>query len=254
MDTASPVVSTPPGSRPEPAASPAARHGLVLVSHVLCPYVQRAAIVLAEKGVPFERVDIDLSAKPEWFLAVSPLGRTPVLLVDGVPVFESAVICEYLDETLGPRLHPADPLERAQHRAWIEFGSSLLNSIAGFYAAPDEAALAAKAREIATRLAQLETRLASGSGPWFGGEAFGLVDAVFGPVFRYFDAFDAVDDFGWHADAPRLRAWRERLARRPSVAGAVRPDYPQRLRTFLLARGSALSTRMRAAVPAPAHP
>ncbi|MCV4777127.1 glutathione S-transferase N-terminal domain-containing protein, partial [Escherichia coli] len=47
---------------------------LVLVSHALCPYVQRAAIVLAEKGVPFERRDIDLANKPSWFLKVSPLG------------------------------------------------------------------------------------------------------------------------------------------------------------------------------------
>lgn len=54
---------------------------LTLVSHTLCPYVQRAAIVLLEKGVPFERRWIDLARKPAWFLAVSPLGKTPVLLV-----------------------------------------------------------------------------------------------------------------------------------------------------------------------------
>ena len=73
---------------------------LVLVSHALCPYVQRAAIVLAEKGVPFERQDIDLSNRPDWFMKVSPLGKTPVLLVEGTAIFESAVICEYLDETV----------------------------------------------------------------------------------------------------------------------------------------------------------
>ena len=55
-------------------------NGLVLVSHKLCPYVQRAAIVLHEKGVPFERRWVDLAAKPEWFLAVSPLGKTRLRL------------------------------------------------------------------------------------------------------------------------------------------------------------------------------
>ena len=104
---------------------------LVLVSHPLCPYVQRVAILLAEKGVPFERRDIDLRDKPRWFLEVSPLGKTPVLLVDGQPGFESAVICEYLDETASPRLHPADPLRRAQHRSWSEFGSAVLGASAG---------------------------------------------------------------------------------------------------------------------------
>ena len=84
---------------------------LVLVSHVLCPYVQRAAIVLAEKGIPFERRDIDLANKPDWFLKISPLGKTPVLLVGGESIFESSVICEYLEETGLPRLHPdAAPL------------------------------------------------------------------------------------------------------------------------------------------------
>ncbi len=85
---------------------------LLLVSHALCPYVQRAAIVLAEKDVPFERRDIDLANKPEWFLRLSPLGKTPVLVVEGEAIFESAVICEYLDETTLPRLHPDDARAR----------------------------------------------------------------------------------------------------------------------------------------------
>ena len=90
---------------------------VTLVSHVLCPYVQRAAIVLDEKRVPFTRRNVDLAHKPDWFKAISPLGKTPVLLVGDTPIFESAVICEYLDDTLAPRLHPHDPLQRAHHRA-----------------------------------------------------------------------------------------------------------------------------------------
>ena len=55
---------------------------LRLISHHLCPYVQRAVISLTEKQVTFERIDIDLANKPEWFKAISPLGKTPVLQVD----------------------------------------------------------------------------------------------------------------------------------------------------------------------------
>ncbi len=124
---------------------------LKLISHKLCPYVQRAVIALAEKGVPFERVDIDLANKPIGFW-LSP-GKTPVLQVGGKAIFESAVILEYLEETQTKPLHPADPLARAEHRAWIEFGSTVLNDIAGFYAAPDEATFRA-------RTAQLEQRFA----------------------------------------------------------------------------------------------
>ena len=61
---------------------------LKLISHKLCPYVQRAVIALTEKGVPFERIDIDLANKPDWFLAISPLGKTPVLQVGDKAIFE----------------------------------------------------------------------------------------------------------------------------------------------------------------------
>lgn len=228
---------------PEAARGSSAR--ISLVSHALCPYVQRAAIVLAEKGVPFERIDIDLARKPEWFLRISPLGKTPVLLVNGTPVFESAAICEYLDETEAPRLHPEDALERAQHRGWMEFGSTVLHTIWGFYTARDAASLAAKRSELRAKFEQLEAVLPV-AGPWFAGTEFRIVDAVFGPAFRYLDTFEALGEAGWLDGLPRMQAWRGALAVRPSVRQAVQADYPRRLREFLLAQGSALSSRMAA--------
>jgi glutathione S-transferase len=212
---------------------------LKLISHRLCPYVQRAVIALTEKGVAFERVDIDLANKPDWFLGVSPLGKTPVLMVGEHAIFESAVILEYLEETQEKPLHPADPLSRAEHRAFIEFGSAVLNDIAGLYSAPDEAAFKAKAGQLEARFARLETRVAAA--PWFDGECFSLVDAVFGPVFRYFDVFDTIGDFGILANKPKLARWRERLAERPSVRSAVSADYPALLRDFIDWRRSWLS-------------
>ncbi|MDP1899477.1 MAG: glutathione S-transferase family protein [Rubrivivax sp.] len=215
---------------------------LVLVSHPLCPYVQRAAIVLAEKGVAFERREVDLAQKPDWFRAISPLGKTPVLLVGDTPVFESAVICEYLDETLAPRLHPAHALERARHRSWMEFGSAVLDGIAAFYNAPDAASLHARQEELAARWVPLEAALAHG--PYFAGPHFSLVDAAFAPVFRYFDVFETFGDFCDFKTTPKLQAWRARLAQRPSVLGAVAPEFGERLLAFLRQRGSALSTVM----------
>jgi len=211
---------------------------LTLVSHKLCPYVQRAVIALTEKGVPFTRIDIDLSNKPDWFKAISPLGKTPVLLVGDAPIFESAVILEYLEDAQAPALHPADALARAEHRAWIEFGSAILNDIWALYTAADHAAFDAKAGALKDKFARVETRL---RGPWFDGERFSLVDAVFGPVFRYFDAFDRISDFGILSRLPKLAAWRAALAARPSVQGAVSPEYPPLLWEFYRTRGSHLS-------------
>jgi len=214
---------------------------LTLVSHHLCPYVQRAVIALTEKDVRFTRIDIDLSAKPDWFKAISPLGKTPLLKVGDRAIFESAVILEYLEETQPRPLHPADPLARAEHRAWIEFSSAVLAQIAGFYGAPDAAMLRAKADALRGLFGRLEERVA---GLWFDGETFSLVDAAFGPVFRYFDVFDGIDDFGILDGSPRLAAWRTALSARRSIRNAVVPDYNARLETFLRARQSELSRLM----------
>src|SRR5712671_6223813 len=138
---------------------------LKLISHKLCPYVQRAVIALTEKGVPFQRIDIDLANRPDWFVKISPLGKTPMLQVGEVPIFESSVILEYLEETQPKPLHPADPLVRAEHRSWIEFGSAVLSDIASFYAAADEATFKVKTAQLEQRFARLEARIASA--PWF---------------------------------------------------------------------------------------
>jgi len=213
---------------------------LILVSHPLCPYVQRAAIVLHEKGAPFERRDVDLAHKPAWFQSVSPLGKTPVLLIGQHALFESAVICEYLDETIGSPLHPQDPLERAKHRAWMAHGSQLLDAIGAFYSAPDDDALHARAEDVRQRFSRVEAVL--GDGPYFAG-SFSLVDAVFGPVFRYFDVFDEIADFGFWAGLPKVQRWRCELAARPSIKGAVGPAYNALLRRFIESRNSALGRK-----------
>jgi len=215
---------------------------LKLVSSHLCPYVQRAAISLAEKSQSFERIYIDTAHKPAWFKKASPLGKVPLLMVGDDVIFESAVILEYLEDTTVPKLHPSDPLVRADHRAWIEFGSTVLADIAGFYRALDPSTFEQKRVLLTERFARLEDRVVAR--PWFDGSAFSLVDSVFGPVFRYFDFFDAVSDFGILAGKPRIARWREALAQRPSVQGAVAPDYPQRLRSFIAALDSHLSRLM----------
>ena len=211
---------------------------LKLISHKLCPFVQRTVIALQEKGVPFERIDIDLANKPDCFLKISPLGKVPVLVVtrdDGkeVALFESNVICEYIEETqAGAKLHPQDALTRAEHRAWMEFGSAILGDLWGLETATDAAAFESKRQAVAAKFARVEAAL--GAGPFFAGDKFSLVDAVFAPIFRYFDLFDQLTDLAVFTHTPKLRAWRSALAQRPSVRSAVSPDYPALLHAFLV--------------------
>jgi glutathione S-transferase len=222
---------------------------LLLISHRLCPYVQRAAIVLAEKGAAFEREDIDLANKPDWFLKLSPLGKVPLLVVEqegqSEVIFESAVIAEFLDETIEPRLHPDNALTRAHHRSWIEFASATLSDIAGFYAAPDEATFNAKRASLEAKFARLEEVLSDG--PWFAGAEFSIVDAAFAPVFRYFDVFDPFVDHGILSGKPKVERWRSALRDRPSVQRAVLPNYSELLAQFVASKNSHLAGLQRAA-------
>ena len=213
---------------------------LELISHHLCPYVQRAVITLLEKNIPHERTYIDLANKPEWFHQISPLGKVPLLKVNEEVLFESAVICEYLNEITPSSLHPDDLLQKAKHRSWIEFGSSILNIIAGFYNAPDQEGFEQKRGELASKFLWLEQYL--GADGYFAGKKFLLVDGVYGTIFRYFDVFDAIDDFGIFADTPKVKNWRQLLQDRPSIQQAVTEDYPQRLLLFLKQRHAYLST------------
>lgn len=214
-------------------------HDFELISNILCPYTQRAAIQLAEKGLESRRTYIDLADKPGWFVQLSPMGKVPVLRVGDTAVFETAVICEYIEEALVDRapMWPAAPLDRARHRAWAEFASSVIGDVFGFYMAPDEASFERKRVELAARFARLESQLGAAA-PYFGGERFGLVDAAFAPIFRLLDTFDRVADFRLLEGLPATAAYRHTLAQRPSVQAVVVPEYGQVFLSYLTERGS----------------
>src|SRR5947208_13539355 len=95
---------------------------MILYDAARCPYCARVRIVLAEKAIPYEPVEIDLSDRPAWLYAKNPSGRVPVLEEDGGLVLpESLVIMEYLEERFPePPLWPADPAERALGRLWLD--------------------------------------------------------------------------------------------------------------------------------------
>lgn len=212
-----------------------------LISHHLCPYVQRAVIVLTEKRIEHKRTYIDLADKPGWFKALSPLGRTPVLQAGDAVVFESQVIAEYLDEITPGSLHPLDALAKARCRSWIEFGSETLNAIAGFYNAKTEEAFAEKTAALREKFERIEQEI---TGPWFIGDRFHMIDGVWGTIFRYFDVFDSIQDFGVLRELQKVAAWRSKIAARPSVKSAVADDYSEKLLDFLRRRDSYLSSVM----------
>ncbi|HTR50687.1 MAG TPA: glutathione S-transferase family protein [Kofleriaceae bacterium] len=207
---------------------------LTLVSHPLCPFVHRATAMLHEKGVPFETRYVDLRAKPDWFLAVSPRGKVPVLIADGVALFESAAIVEFLDETNPPRLLPADPYERARQRAWVEVANDLFTAHYKLVIAATPQELGDARAELVRVLARFEEGI---RGDFFAGDSLGIVDLAAAPALFRLSLLQRWSGLELLARRP-IAAWSERLATRSSVVRGVPPDFEALFRASVTERGA----------------
>jgi glutathione S-transferase len=181
---------------------------LVLYDAPRCPYCARARIVLAEKAVEFEVVEIDLSDRPAWIYEKNPTGKVPVLEEDGRPLPESAVVMEFLEERYPePPLLPSDPADRAAVRLLVFRDRELTDPYYAFRRGETGAREA-----LDSALAGLDAVLAER--PYLGGDEYGLADIAYVPwLLRARDMLD-VELAGF----PSLAAWLARLEERPSIA------------------------------------
>jgi glutathione S-transferase len=208
---------------------------LELISTKRCPFVQRSVITLNYKGIEHEMTFIDSDDPPDWFREISPLGKVPVLRVDGdAVIFESAVINEYLDDITPGQLHPADPLQRALNKSWIEFGGTCCGLSFQLLVAPDRESYAAIIAELGANLARVEA--AFGDGPFFNGDEFALIDAAYAPIFIRLDVLRELIGLDLTGDLPKLEAWGQRMLAMPAVQAARRPELPELLRRLMLGR------------------
>lgn len=179
--------------------------------------------VFNEKEVEYEIEYIDLSNKPDWFLAISPTGKVPVVQTpDGDVLFESAVINEYLDEVHEPRLMPEKPLARAQERMWCDFMTGVYGDAYRLYTAKTEEIARENAASAKARLAKMEEAI---NGPLFNGDSFGMVDATAAPPFRRLAWAEEIEpSLGIFDDLPKVALWKDTLLTRPSVQNSILPN------------------------------
>jgi glutathione S-transferase len=196
---------------------------LKLISFKICPFVQRSVILLKEKNIDFDIAYIDLSEPPEWFLALSPTGKVPVLEVGGKVLFESAIISEYLDEVNPPSLHPADPLEKAQNRAWMEFTSPLYMA---FFKLMMSKTKEAGEGVIADAHKQLDTlEKIKINAPWFNGDDFSMVDVSIAPLFMRLTFLKQHFKLDLLEGRSNLQIWSDKILARESVINSVVDDF-----------------------------
>lgn len=214
-----------------------------LVSFLMCPYVRRSRIVLIEKDIEHKVNYLNPQDLPAWFHDISPLGKVPVLLVNGEPLFESMVIVEYLDEATPGSLYPADIFEKAKTRSWIVFGEDILSQSFDMMNTLDEKEYKKAVALLDERFDILEEDVLA-EGPFFNGEGFGIIDAVYAPVFHFHKAIREIDDQGLFDDRPRLSAWSDRLLAHPSVIASVPDGFEDKLTNWIRGKESILSAKM----------
>jgi glutathione S-transferase len=175
-----------------------------------CPYCARVRIVLAEKGLAYEPVEVDLSDRPAWLYEKNPRGKVPVLEEDGGFLLpESTVIMEYLEERFPePALWPADPAERALGRLWLDRFDDRLGE--DYYAMRRGVE-----SQLPRRLAELDAALEAQ--PYLTGREYGLADIGYVPwILR------ARSNLGVELEPyPALSGWLERLSERPAVSAEL---------------------------------
>lgn len=211
---------------------------LELVSFKICPFAQRSVIALNMKGIDYTLTYLNPGDSPAWFTAISPLGKVPVLVVDGTPLFESAVILEYLDEVYPPSLHPADPLQKAQHRAWIEYCSELLGRQHAMLTATDAESFIAAREQLQQGLQRLETELAADT-PYFAGQTLHLLDCVYAPLLMRLAILK--QDYGLVLPFnTRMQAWSDAVLALDAVKTSVVENFSEVFRNFLTSKNSYL--------------
>ena len=204
----------------------------MLCSFKTCPWVQRAAIVLQAKQVPYDITYIDRDKRPDWFLAVSPHSKVPVLQIDGKEaLFESNAIAEYLEETAEPRLHPAGPdraraqprmdrlradvRQRDLERDVFRFGRGVHRA-----RGQDRRALRQAREALAKR---------GNDGPYFNGPKFSLVDAAYAPFLQRYTFMDRLQPLGMIEKFPQPRRVARRARRRAGGEGLDRVEHRGRV-------------------------
>jgi glutathione S-transferase len=196
----------------------------MLCSFKTCPWVQRAAIVLRAKNIEYDLTYIDRDNRPDWFLKISPHAKVPVLRIgDNDALFESNAISEYLDETVKPQLHPADPIARARNRAWTDYVSTFSSAISGAMYANSEEEFVAKSAKISEVFGKLNDALAKrgNNGPFFNGPNLSLVDAAYAPFLQRYTFMDHLRPLGIIEKFPHLKAWRDALLASPAVKNST---------------------------------
>ncbi len=183
---------------------------LKLISFELCPFVKKAELAAKYKDIQHETEYIDLANPPEWFMRISPLKKVPLLLVDDHVIFESSVICEYLDEAYPNKLHPENLVLRAKNRSWIEFADTCLWDSFYITIKETEKDFYQVRNNLLIKLDQIENVISQEL--FFNGDKRSLVDVSFTPLFQILEYIEELKPVIFSDKKhPKILKWKSKL-------------------------------------------
>lgn len=204
-----------------------------IVSLRICPFVQRVTATLEAKNIPYEIDYISLQDKPDWFLEISPTGQVPLLLTEnGVSLFESDAIVEYIDEISAPLENDITAEQRAINRAWSYQASKHYLVQCSTMRSSDATTFAERSSNLQKSFAKVERVLEEG--PYFNGSQLGNVDLAWLPLLHRASIVEQHGGFDFLAKFPKVKKWQNRLLETGIAQKSVAEDFDGIFKDFYL--------------------
>jgi len=209
-----------------------------IVSFKICPFVQRVTALLEAKQLAYQVEYISLKDKPQWFLDISPNGQVPLLITEeGIALFESEAIVEYINEVSRPLEDKLTPEQQALDRAWGYMAAKHYLVQCSAMRSADEDTLCERMTKLSKPFAKVEAELAkreSASGHLFKGEQLSNVDIAWLPLLHRAQIIHQHTGFDLFANKPNVKAWQTALFETGLFGASVADDFEEAFTGFYL--------------------
>lgn len=195
-----------------------------IVSLKICPFVQRVTALLGAKQLEYQVEYISLKAKPQWFLDLSVNAQVPVLITkEGIALFESEAIVEYINEVSHPLEQNLSPEQKALDRAWSYMAAKHYLVQCRAMRSADEATFCERMEKLSKPLKRVEVMLANG--PFFKGAALSDVDIAWLPLLHRAQIIQEHTGFDLFVNKPKVKRWQKALAASGLFEASVDVDF-----------------------------
>jgi glutathione S-transferase len=212
-----------------------------LIGFEICPYVHRVATCLINNSIDYDLIYIDIYGdRPSWFSDVSPLGRVPVLIVNGRSIYESNVILNYLNDYMEGKLLPANLIKKALYRSHMEYANEIQNNLAEYFSVINESEFVKIGNKLYDNLLfvnefvdkeRLDLR-----------DELDLVDCCYSSLFKVISSIKLLYHKSIILDLERVDKWSKNLLNNKSVQDSLYENYNYSLYEFIASRKSFLSS------------